>query len=99
MRLLPITIYLNLKKNISGNLPRILTGYYAVGLQSNFDDMEKEDKDEIIDHYLSLGTESINVDEVNVKNASIEDILIKPFVMNAVVTDYYLPEFKEKYIR
>jgi len=92
-----IDVYLKLnmeKKNISGNLTRILTGYYAVGLQSNFDDMEKEDKDEIIDHYLSLGTESINVDEVNVKNASIEDIFIKPFIMNAVVTDYYLPEFK-----
>jgi hypothetical protein len=82
------------KKNINGNLTRTLTGYYAVGLQSNFDDMEKEDKDEIIDHYLALGTESINVDEVNVKNASIDDIFIKPFVMNAVVTDYYLPEFK-----
>lgn len=94
-----ITLKLNKeKKNINGNLTRTLTGYYAVGLQSNFEDMEIEDKDEIIDHYLALGTESINVDEVNVKNAMMDDIFVKPLVMNAIVTDYYLPEFKENEI-
>ena len=82
-------------KNISGQVIRSLTGYNAVLFQANYNDYEDEFKEEIIDQYVALGSESINVNEVDVENTSYEDVLVKPMVFNGQIVDYYITKFED----
>ncbi len=93
---LEVTLKLDVdKKNISGQVIRSLTGYNAVLFQANYNDYEDEFKEEIIDQYVALGSESINVNEVNVDNTSYEDVLLKPMVFNGQIVDYYITKFED----
>lgn len=92
-----VSIDLN-KKILKGHIKRVMTGYYGFGLQFNLPDMEEEDKNEVIDHYLALGSESISLDAVEIINATPEDIFIHPLIMNADMIDYYLTKFEENKI-
>ncbi|MDD4209124.1 MAG: hypothetical protein PHI52_02180, partial [Bacteroidales bacterium] len=92
-----VSVDLN-KKILRGHIKRVMTGYYGFGLQFNLPDMEEEDKNEVIDHYLALGSESISLDAVEIVNATPEDIFAHPLVMNADIIDYYLTKFEENKI-
>jgi hypothetical protein len=77
---------------ISAQLRRSLTGYNAMS-QLNFcqikqEDWEKENMNDILERYLGLGTESINIDNIKVENINHEDIMAKPLVMKADLADF-----------
>lgn len=92
------SLFVNIKvnteeKNIEGKLRRALTGYHAPRIQAQWEEMEEEDRQSFIDHYVALGTESVNVNDLQVYNATSKDIFVKPFVITANISDYDLAKF------
>jgi hypothetical protein len=92
------SLFVNIKvnteeKNIEGTLRRALTGYNAPRLQAQWQEMEEEDRQSLIDHYAALGTESMNVNDLQVQNDNSKDIFVKPFVITANISDYDLAKF------
>ncbi len=82
------------KKIVKGHVHRVMTGYFSAYVQNSISTMEDEEKEEILDHYLGLGTESITLENVELTNTNPEDINMRPLIMDADLIDYYLPKFE-----
>ncbi|PKP05088.1 MAG: hypothetical protein CVU11_01445 [Bacteroidetes bacterium HGW-Bacteroidetes-6] len=62
---------------------RVLTGYKAMPIHPFYPFYEAEKQQEFLEAYLDFGHAYFDMDSANVENDEIEDILIKPFVINA----------------
>ncbi len=98
------TIYANVSINpeereISATIRRVLTGYSGGPMQYQLSNIDKDNDDDdsgaeyissIEDHYLGLSCESIIVNNLQMFNATKEDVLAKPLILTADLKDNFL---------
>ncbi|MEG2071447.1 MAG: hypothetical protein RR034_08760, partial [Bacteroidales bacterium] len=75
-------------KMLTGALYRNLRGYTSFGFQANYPYYEIEVKENILEHFIGLGSENTNISNEKIENATPEDVWIKPLIMTADISSY-----------
>lgn len=72
---------------VVGTIERVMGSYRAHFIQANFKAFEVEDREQILELFLTLNSESTNISNEQFLNTDAKDIGIQPFTIKADITN------------